>query len=77
MSNVTHINKARGHIQPQGIIETLVRDAPGMKAIVVAYSEIDEDGVEVIRTMWSTQKSADILFAAEIIRRQVMDRTGC
>lgn len=72
MSNVTHIDKARGITSPEEIIEQLVHRAPRIKRIVVAFVQTDDDGNEVTLTRWSSQQLAQVLFCAKVLEHEVM-----
>lgn len=73
MSNVTPIDKARKLLTPAELLENVATHAASMRSIVIAYTEI-EDGVEVLRTCWSNQTNGSVLFAAETIKLDVMER---
>ena len=72
MTNVTHINKARGVVSPEDIIESLVNRAPRIKRIVVAFVEADEDGKDAVFTNWSSQQLAQALYSAKVLEHQIM-----
>lgn len=72
MSNVTRIDKARGVVNPEDIIEELVHRAPRIKRMVVAFVQSDDDGKDVTITRWSSQQLAQVLFCAKVLEHEVM-----